>query len=76
MEEYVRILRNGNLIDLASIDVMDGRRKRKNDIALCTARCKYGCHNRETRCHVRSHYSSHRRVTKLPLRIRQDHEKG
>ncbi len=37
MEEHVRILRNGNLIDLASVDVTDGRRKRKNDIALRTA---------------------------------------
>ena len=42
MKEYVRILRNGNLIDLASIDVMDRRRKRKNDIAFRTARRKYG----------------------------------
>ena len=37
MEPHIRIPRNGNLIDLASIDVFDGRRKRKNDIAPRTA---------------------------------------
>ena len=76
MEEYVGILRNGNLIGLAAIDVIDRSRKRKNDVALCTTRRKCGSHNIDTRCHVRSHYSSHRRVTELPLRIHQEHEKG
>ena len=37
MEEDIRIPGNGNLIDLASIDVIDGRRKRKDDIAPRTA---------------------------------------
>ena len=37
MEKYVRILRDGNLIDFVSIDVVDGNRKRNNGIASRTA---------------------------------------
>ena len=76
MEEYVGILRDGELIDLAPIDIMDGGRERKNDIALRTARRKYGNNNSDRKCHVRSHYTSDRRVTELPLRNHQKHEKS
>ena len=76
MKENVRILRNGNLIDLVSIDVVDGRRKGKNDIASRAAGRKYGCHNIDIIFHVRSHYRSPRRVAELLLRIHQEHEEG
>ena len=75
MKEYVCILRDGELMDLATIDIMDGGRKRKNDIALRTARRKYGSYNKDRRCHVRSHYTNNRRVAELPLRNYQRHER-
>ena len=45
MEKYVRILRNGNLTDLVSIDVVNGRRNGEDDVASRPARRKYGSHN-------------------------------
>ena len=72
MKEYVCILRNSNLIDLVSIDVVDGRRKGKNDITSHTARHEYGSHNIDARLHIHSHCSSHRGGTELPLRIHQE----
>jgi len=76
VKENVRILRNGNLTDLVSIDVVDGRRKGKNDIASRAAGRKYGSHNIDIIFHVRSHYHSRRRVAELVLRIHQEHEEG
>ena len=76
MKEYVRILRNENLMDLASIDVMDGRRKRKHDIASRTSGHKYASHSVEIRPYVRSHHSNRRWVTELPLRIHRAGEEG
>jgi len=45
MKEHICILRNSNLINLVSINIVDGHRKRKNDVASCPARRKYGDHN-------------------------------
>ena len=45
MEKYVRILRDENLMDFVSIDVVDGDRKRKNDIGSRSAMRKYCSHN-------------------------------
>lgn len=76
MKEYVRILGDGNFIDLVPINIVDGAKKRKNDIASRTAGRLYENHNTGINCHIRSQYSSHRRITELSLSIFEKHEKG
>jgi hypothetical protein len=75
MEKYVRIIRDEDLVDLAPVDIVDGGRKRKNNITPGTARRKFESVN-YSRCHVRSHYSHGRRISELILRIYQEYKES
>ena len=69
MKEYIRIIRDKDFMDRASIGIVDRSRKWQNNIASCTAIREYVGYHMDICDHIRSHYSGYRRVADLRFRI-------
>jgi hypothetical protein len=69
MKEYIRIIRDEDLMDRASISTVDGSRKWQNNIASCTATREYISYYKDICGHIRSHYTGYRRVADILFRI-------
>ena len=69
MKKYIRITRDEDIMDRASISTVDGSRKWQNNVASRTATREHDSYHMDICGYIRSHYSGHRRVPDLLFRI-------
>jgi hypothetical protein len=76
MKKYIRVIRDEDLMDRASIGTLDGSRKWQNNIASCTATREYVSYHMDICGHIRPNYSGERRVADPLSELMRQTERG